>query len=442
MLARALLLIGLIAVLSASPLAAATPMRASSTLNVCPEGPPICQFATVQEALDAAQNGDSIMIAPGSYDGGFTVDKSVSLIGSGQSQTTVSGGEDAVTVAAGSVVEIRGVTIREATETGLVNDGALTLAGSAVADNPGRFGSYEPAGILNRGSLALLQSDVRDNGGSNFDGLCGIENLGTLTMEDSALVNNRGDEQAFFNEGSATISDSQLAGNHGDFERFFNQGRLVLRRSVVANNGEGAVFVNSGVAIVTDCLLRGNVGQTGGIVNTGRFELTRSVIRDGDELSDSELNNYGTMNVRHSRVVANSDHVAAIENWGDLTLWHTTVARNQGDFGGGGIANWGRVEVRQSDVTDNTSAYSVGGGITNLGTVVLSHSDVTGNTAEYAGGGIYNTGTVALSHTTVTGNTAVEGLNNLFGGGIYNAGTITLEHSVVRRNVPDDCVGC
>src|SRR5262249_9674803 len=55
--------------------------RASAaTLSVCPSG---CAFTQIAPALAAANDGDTISIGAGTYNGGLTVDKSVKLVGAG-----------------------------------------------------------------------------------------------------------------------------------------------------------------------------------------------------------------------------------------------------------------------------------------------------------------------------------------------------------------------
>src|SRR5438093_1423800 len=93
---RALLAVLLVAaalVVGASPATAAT-------LRVCPSG---CPFTTIGAALAAAANGDKIQLAAGTYGGGFTIDKSVTLLGVGSGKTTISGGGTVATVATGTV---------------------------------------------------------------------------------------------------------------------------------------------------------------------------------------------------------------------------------------------------------------------------------------------------------------------------------------------------
>ena len=50
--------------------------------NLCVGGGPGC-FSTLQAAVSAAHDGDTITIAPGRYAGGVTIDVSVKIVGAG-----------------------------------------------------------------------------------------------------------------------------------------------------------------------------------------------------------------------------------------------------------------------------------------------------------------------------------------------------------------------
>jgi hypothetical protein len=67
-------------------------------VTVCSSG---CQCTTISGALAAANSGENTLIRPGSYAGGLTVDKSVSLIGAGATQTTITGGGPVLSVNSG-----------------------------------------------------------------------------------------------------------------------------------------------------------------------------------------------------------------------------------------------------------------------------------------------------------------------------------------------------
>jgi nitrous oxidase accessory protein NosD len=53
---------------------------------------------SIQKAINAAHSGDVIRIAPGTYAGGVTIDKSVGLIGSGAGKTIIKGGGPVLTI--------------------------------------------------------------------------------------------------------------------------------------------------------------------------------------------------------------------------------------------------------------------------------------------------------------------------------------------------------
>ena len=95
---------------------------AASTSVLCVGGKPTC-FSTVQAAIDAAADGDRIEIAPGTYAGGITIDKSVELTGASAASTVNSGGGPVITVGGilGSNQDLN-VVIEQVTITGGLND--------------------------------------------------------------------------------------------------------------------------------------------------------------------------------------------------------------------------------------------------------------------------------------------------------------------------------
>ena len=83
-------------VVAAASAAAVTPVaRAAGTL--CVGSKPGC-FATIQAAVNAAHEGDTITVAPGTYAGGVTIDVSVNLIGAGSNKTIIQGGGPVLTI--------------------------------------------------------------------------------------------------------------------------------------------------------------------------------------------------------------------------------------------------------------------------------------------------------------------------------------------------------
>src|SRR5438045_849492 len=79
---------------------------------VCVGGPRCDE--QIQAAVNAARDGDTSRIAPGTYAGGVIVDRSVDLVGAGATATVISGGGHVITIGSASstpTVTISGVTI-------------------------------------------------------------------------------------------------------------------------------------------------------------------------------------------------------------------------------------------------------------------------------------------------------------------------------------------
>lgn len=438
-------------VFAAALLVAPGEALAARTLTVCPSGPPTCQFASIQAALDASSDDDRIEVAAGSYDGGLTIRTSVGLLGAGAEQTTIEGGSPVVTVAADTSVTMRGVTITGGVWSpvrgaGIHNEGTLTVEETAIRENIA-FGATGVGGIYSSGRLALDGSTVSDNEGG-FPGVGGVSNDGTATITRSTISGNISLEQGggISNQGTAAITDSTISGNYGYLGGgggIANFGTLTVTRSAIDGNhggdGSGGGIHNGGTAIVTATTVSGNFGEDGGgIANLGTLTLMRSPVRDNTACC-----------------IFGTGAGGGIWNWGTALLVQSPIDGNAA-VSGGGIANFGTLTVRHSDLIDNSTSNlrhmtGDGGGLYNGGAAELFGATIRGNVATGRGGGIRNgpgyfggVGTLSLEQSAVTGNTALDlDGTGIFGGGIYNdLGTVTLWHTSVSGNTPDDCVGC
>jgi len=208
--------------------------RASAaTLTVCPSG---CAYTTIAGALAAASDGDKIVVGAGTYSGGFTINRSVSLLGAGAGKTTISGGGPVITIAILRQVMITGVTISGGSAEfggGILNGGgSLTLRESTVSGNS----ASEGGGIFDLGPLTLNDSKVIGNGAA-FGG--GIFNQGTLTLNDSTVSGNRaGSGGGIFNNLVATLKESTVSGNAATINGggILNFGILTLLDDTVSGN--------------------------------------------------------------------------------------------------------------------------------------------------------------------------------------------------------------
>lgn len=297
---------------------------AAAPLRVCASG---CPYTTLADALAGAQDGDKIFIDAGSFTGGVTITKSVSLKGEGWSATTIglSGA-----VGPGSVVTIgpaASVTISDVTITGgfaqlgagVRNAGELTLRDTAIRQNSG-FGVGSAGSIYNgaSGSLTLINTTVSDN--IVVDGVGGgIYNLGSAVLRTSSIVGN----------GAEFVA----AGLYNDVG-----GILGLLDSVVAGNSSGLAaggIENKGTLTIKSSSISGNSAQTfgGGILNEGLLEIGASSVTGNTAGWGGGLYNASIATLRGSVVSGNAAQLqgGGIYDAGVLSLLGTSVSGNTPD---------------------------------------------------------------------------------------------------------------
>jgi parallel beta-helix repeat protein len=96
-----------------------SPPGQAGGFTVCPQGPPTCPFANVAEAVRAAQTGDRIVIAPGTYalSESLLIDRSLALIGGGSRPEEVvlqgNGQAPALVIRETEKVTVENLTVRE-----------------------------------------------------------------------------------------------------------------------------------------------------------------------------------------------------------------------------------------------------------------------------------------------------------------------------------------
>jgi hypothetical protein len=297
-----------------------------------------------------------------------------------------------VTVDAGQSASLCGLAIANGSAGGIENDGTLTVVNCAVVNNFAFFGG----GINNLlGTLTVSGSTL--SGNSAASGAGGIDN----------------------DEGTVTVSGSTLSGN------------------CAAVDG-GAIYNASGALTVTNSTLEGNSAgfAGGGIINSNGATLTvtGSTLTGNCALFGGGIWSWGTLIVASSGFTGNSaTDGGAIYNRSDrfsrsLATVRDSIFTANSAAEGGAIYNefFGTLTVQGSTLTGNT-AGDAGGGLYNLGTTTVQQSTLTGNTAGATGGGAFNgvSGTLAVKDSTVLSNVAP------FGADIYNLGALTLDDSTV-----------
>src|SRR4051812_17299965 len=262
-----------LALVPALVVAAAAGSAAHGAHSLCVGHVPGC-FHTIQAAVDAAHDGDTIRIGRGTFAGGVTVEVSVDLIGAGADRTTVAGGGPVLTIGRQDAPDLPTVSIRGVTITGGRND---SQPDTVVVEGGGVWIPHG-LGFTTGATVTIADSVITGNSivpqtTSPFcgDPACafafggGIENEGTLTVENTRVSGNTSGRP-----GSVTLG----AGGGGIVN--FSLGTLTMRHSwvtgnrvvVTAPNGQSAEsggLLTAGLATVEDTVVSGNTVEASNV---------------------------------------------------------------------------------------------------------------------------------------------------------------------------------
>jgi hypothetical protein len=471
--------------------AAAAGHSAHAATRLCVGSKPGC-FPTLQAAVNAASDGDTITIAPGTFAGGVTINVSVAIQGAGASATTIKGGGPVLLIGqeqatSEPTVSIQGVTIRG----GFNNsspDQAVTQGGGveiAVGSFPARGGLGATVtisdSVITGNQVASEQLLPPSFCGGPFD--CsfatggGIANAGTLTLINTRVTDNQAGDPS---SKTVVATGGGIAGAP--------QATLTLKHCLVTGNratgtpphgdtAHGGGIDAPGPLTIEDSVVSGNSADlstqdptdefplaiAGGIGIGANATITRTIVSDNG--------------VTATNVGGQSLAVAGgIFDEGSLTLSNSTIARNNVSSnipaashdtalaGSGGMEVNGAATIRESLFVGNSVEASAaggivhagGGGIGNFGQttidrtgVIGNHVTVSGAAGSAQGGGIDNdtlfgsTPSLTITNSVITGNSlsASSGLA-VQGGGLFTAFPMTLTRTNNAGNSPDQCFGC
>jgi len=336
------------------------------------------------------------------------LDNNIDIEGPGASVLTVQRDQNAVgfsifTVNSGETVNLSGVTITGGSNNGgldanvgggIFNDGILTVSDSTFAGN---FAEFRGGGIFNQSGAKAIVSDSTFNNnmviGSSLTSPFaqpggGIENEGTLTVNDSIFIGNTAEfGGGIDNGGVLTVNGSVFANNSATWQGggIENEGTLTVNDSIFTGNsatiafGEGTLFgdgggiFNSGTLTVINDIFTNN---TADIVGGGIFNLGDMVTVTNSTFTDNSANDDGSGIFNDSVLMVNGS-VFTDDTGGAIA---SGVPASGVDFNGSGA----QLTVDRDIFADNSfpnGENGEGGGILNGGTLTVLDSVFIGNSA-------------------------------------------------------------
>jgi fibronectin-binding autotransporter adhesin len=192
--------------------------------------------------FDSSLNGQTITLSGSALPG---ISQNVTITGLGASNLAISGNKqsEVFAVASGATVSISGLTIENGNAAsgvggGIENVGTLTVNDSTLSGNS----ASEGGGIYNDGTLTVSDSTFADNSASEAG--AGIYNTNILTVSDSILSDNSAKNGGGIgNDHTLTVSNSTFAGNSASNDgggiADLSGSATVLNNTIVANGTSG-----------------------------------------------------------------------------------------------------------------------------------------------------------------------------------------------------------
>jgi hypothetical protein len=475
--------------LTAIVLAIAPAASGASAANVRCVGHPPC-FATLQKAIDAAHDGGVILVEPGTYAGGVTIDKSVEVIGSGASRTIIKGGGPVLTIGKAFAQSEPKVTISKVKITGgrttssplskeFVDKKNVIALGGGIAIPPGKFIKAQER-FTAGATVKVIGSVISGNrvgpsatvpfgppcpGGPcpfAYAGGGGIDNWGALTLERTDVSDNL----------AAGVASDATGGGIDSPQGSLNlsDGTITSNRAIVGvPNGRyaegGGIFTGGGLSNDAPVAVR----VRGGSIGDNEASLTSKLpyfVGDGKGSTiDMNANGGGahlgggsSISIAHARIDGNS--VSVDDPNGEPYAFDAAVL----------VGKDSKLDLSHSTIEDNRARAKVGssehaggsGGAFGIdgpprgghAPQIVSHVRFTGNTtlvtsehgdALASPGAFYNGNKTRLTHSVISGNRlearSAHGSAGVSGVGISNnpagdeaGGRLVLQHDLIEDN--------
>ena len=346
-------------------------------------------YSTIQGAIDAAANGDEVIVRPDFVNGGpyfENIDFSGKAITvkseQGPSATTIDGqGSDAVTLASGEGLDsiIEGFSIKNS------DDGVY--CGNASATIRDNLISYNYRGVRCGYSTVIVGNDILYNGSdgincSAYDG----------TIDSNTIDGNQGDGIRIQSAGLATVSNNIISRNDNGI--YCNGSDAIVDNNLITLNNTGAGILSiSCDPIITNNTIMDNHGisySAGGIDCSGG--------------SPSIISNIISFNVAGER----GGGIRCEGNSAPLII-NNIISGNVAKYGGGIYLGLTTATVVNNTICNNT-AYDYGGGIRLYESNSVVINTIIWDNDAANGDSIYRTAsTVSVSYSDVEGGWSGQG---------------------------------
>ncbi|MHB8793846.1 MAG: right-handed parallel beta-helix repeat-containing protein [Thermoleophilia bacterium] len=400
------------------------------------------QYGTIQSAVNAAYNGDTVLVSSGTYSENINFNGKAIAVASvyGASSTTIEGtggnspvvtfnhGESPSTILDGFTIDNR-ATANTATRGISITSGAAPTIRNSIIKGSNLSTGQTGAGIHINGGGATIEyttigTESSPNVGGGFGG--GIYATGSgsaLTISNSTISYNQcpnGGAGIYMTSKSAltTITNTTFTNNYSPQTGggiYSNGSPLSITGSTFSNNSVTATGMNAGALYLAGAAAATTVSDTEFIANSsgGAGGGAIYITLDADlTLTDGNLEGNFSGATSGGAVFVNGSGSSA-------SISRSYIRGNDAAQYGGGVylAGGAQATLTNCIISGNTAdyfTYSDGGGLYNNGsTLNVSSSTIAGNFAKRYGGGLR--GAAIISNSIIWGNSSNSSGSQIYG---------------------------
>ena len=402
----------------------------AATLTVDASGG--ADHTTINDAIDAASDGDTIFVEPGTYEEAINYDGKTLRIEStsGPTVTILDPGGSAswairIRSGEGEGTALVGFTVRNSTYAGAWLSGSAALFENVLFEDLGYTGTADNANLDDGGAIHIVS--------------------GTYTFTDVTFSNCRAKGNGgalFIDDGDITLHSSLIDGSNAGGSGggiWMDDGTLTLSSSSMLNNGaasDGGAIYSSATLTATDVVFQNNqvtdAASDGGALHLtyATADLTYLTVEDnsaragsgGGLWADNSALRIASSSFSRNAASRNGGHIGLNALTEELDLDNVALHNGRAEVFGGaiyGVTNASLI-LNAVSITDNKAGES-GGGIYLVGgssIIGTSCSFIENIAAEGSGGGLYMTAVVGERGIELTQSTFVDNEAKYQGGGI------------------------
>lgn len=287
-------------------------------------------YPTIQEAIDAAEPGDVILVGARTYQENLLITKRLSLKGEGRYLVTLRAADSqrpSILVKGDANVSLAGLTI-----TGGADGIRIIGSGSVIANDIVVEGNEEGIYLGPFARFELASSKISNNRGD------GLIILGQAQVHDSEISGNGFQGLKVWSSGSVSVRDNKISGN-GAEGLFLGRGSIEVLRNMISGNGSEGIEVWG----FSQATIQGNriLGNLDGILVWGKAQATIG----NNIISDSSRD--GVLLIDKAQAQITENEITKSGGWG-IAIW---VSECHADAQG--WAFLGKVTGKENRLEDN-----------------------------------------------------------------------------------------